>query len=150
MDAFPFKREEWQAVRDSALPVLNATSAEDDILYESHFIELQSVLHTLRGRYGDHPVLLETEADFTNDSQTRRTLYEQARDIAIDHRLPTASIRVALAGVLLDDFNAVDAARDELTACRQEIFETGDEWEQSNWKELMLRCNFGTTNDARE
>lgn len=140
MDAFPFTREEWQAVRDAALPVLNATSAEDDVLYESNFIELQCVLHTLRERYGDHPVLLETEADFTHDSDTQRTLYEQARDIAVHHRLPTASIRVALAGVLLDDFNAVDAARGELTACRQEILDSGDEWEQSNWKELMVRA----------
>jgi hypothetical protein len=140
MEAFPFTRAEWQTVEDAALPVVKATFAEDEVLHESCFIELQCVLHSLRGRYRDHPVLLETEADFTGDPDVQRELYEQARDVAVQHGLPTASIRIALASLLLDDFNAIDAARDELTACRQEILDSGDEWEQSNWNELMLQA----------
>jgi hypothetical protein len=39
--------------------------ADDRILAASTLAELQAVVADLRLRFGDHPVLSETEADFT-------------------------------------------------------------------------------------
>ena len=64
VDDFPFSDAEWEAVRLAALDVVNAAFAEDRTLAAAAFVELQAVLADLRARYGDHPVLAETEADF--------------------------------------------------------------------------------------
>lgn len=82
MEAFPFSKDEWQAVRDAALRVLNASMADDTLTRASHFLEFQQVLVDLKKRHGNHPVLLETEADFTEDTAGAICLYRQARDAA--------------------------------------------------------------------
>jgi hypothetical protein len=47
-------------------------------------VGLFDVLAGLRARHGDHPVLLETEADFTEDDEVRLALYQQAVPSAND------------------------------------------------------------------
>jgi hypothetical protein len=64
MDALPFSDAEWDAVVAMSRAVVNATLAEDRVLAASALVELQGVLADLRARYGDHPILAETEADF--------------------------------------------------------------------------------------
>ena len=75
VEAFPFSEAEWAAVREAALPVVNAALADDAVLQASHLVGLMEVLAGLRARYGDHPVLLETEADFTEDDAESAALY---------------------------------------------------------------------------
>lgn len=134
MKAFPFTEAEWAAVKDAALPLVNAGLTDDPVLCSSLLIGLLDVLAGLRARHGDHPVLLETQADFVEDNAERVALYRRAAGVAAAHGLPTLSIRLSLARLLLDR-GAPGAAREELLACKGELGE-GDESERSAWTTL--------------
>jgi hypothetical protein len=138
MEAFPFTEAEWAAVGDAVLPVVNAELADDPIVRASHLVGLLEVLAGLRARYGDHPVLLETEADFAGDDSERVTLYRRAASIAAAHGLATLSIRLSLARVLLD-LGKPEAALAELLACEGELGEN-DESERTSWAELVAEA----------
>lgn len=138
MEAFPFTEAEWAAVREAALPVVNAGLADDLVLRSSHLIGLLDVLAGLRARHGDHPVLLETQADFAEDDADRIALYRRAAGIAEANGLPTLSIRLSLARVLLDD-GEPEAALAELLACESELAE-GDESERASWAGLAAEA----------
>src|SRR5262249_3140678 len=100
---------------------------------------LLDVLANLRARHGDHPVLLETEADFTENDEVRIHLYRRAARTAAEHGLPTLSIRLSLAQTLLD-LNRPVEAREELTACREEL--TGaDESDRESWSGIMAESS---------
>ncbi|MDY3557282.1 hypothetical protein R5W24_006470, partial [Gemmata sp. JC717] len=88
MEPFPFTEAEWDAVKAAALPVLNASLADDPALHDSCLIGLMDVLGGLRARHGDHPVLLETQADFADDGPERVALYRRAVAVAEAHGLP--------------------------------------------------------------
>ena len=139
MKAFPFTEAEWAAVGEAALPVVNATLADDAVLRVSHLVKLLDVLARLRARHGDHPVLLETEADFAEDDAERLTLYQRAVSTAVAHGLPTLSIRLSLAGLLLE-MGQRGAARDELLACEGELWD-GDDSERASWAELVAQSS---------
>lgn len=141
MEAFPFTETEWQGVMDAALPVVNASLAEDAGLHASHLAKLLDVIDRLRERYGDHPALLETEADFTDDREARIALYRRAIDIATRHGLSTRSIRLSLARVYLDSGRPGLAAA-ELAACEPEMADA-DEGEQAEWSTLDVEARLG-------
>ena len=113
MEPFPFTEAEWDAVSQAALPVVNADLADDDALRAAHLVGLLDVLAQLRDRYGDHPILLETQADFVEGPGQRFALYQQAACNAVANGLPTLSIRLSLARLLLE-LGQPSAARDEL------------------------------------
>jgi hypothetical protein len=140
MDAFPFGTADWSRVKEAALPVVNATFAGDSLLRESLLVELRRVLWELRDKYGDHPVLLETEADYIDDPGERRALYEVAGRTASDNGLPTYSIRIALARLLLDEFRLPAQAARELRECEPELATHADESERKEWAELLDQC----------
>ena len=134
MEAFPFTEAEWEAVKDAALPVVNAGLADDPVPRASHLVGLLDVLARLRTRHGDHPVLLETQADFAEGDAERVALYRRAAGIASAHGLPTLSIRLSLAELLLELGRPVEAG-DELVACQHEL-PNGDESDRASWAEL--------------
>lgn len=140
MESFPFTAQEWSKVQQVTHKVLNATLADDDLLRASHFVALQSVLDELRRNYGDHPILLETEGDFSDDPRQQRELYRRAIWLAEENTLPTLSIRISLARVLLQDFGDPDEAARELTACEYEWRISDDQSERRNWAEAMSEC----------
>jgi hypothetical protein len=70
VEAFPFTESEWASVQEAALLVVNAALVEDPVLRASHVSGLFDVLVDLRVRHGEHPVLLETQADFAEDDRT--------------------------------------------------------------------------------
>ena len=96
MEEFPFTEAEWATAREAIWGIVKAGSIEDTVVEASCLVELLEVLTTLRKRYGDHPVLLETEADFIDDESERIELYQRAIDIAIEEGLPTETIRESL------------------------------------------------------
>lgn len=140
MEPFPFSRHEWERVSEAARAITNATLADDDVLRASQFIELQTVLDDLRARHGEHPVLIETEADFEDDVVRQLSLYRAAVQLAEQHDLPTLSIRIFLARVLLEAFDDSKAAARELEACRGELATNGDDWDRKEWSELLGLC----------
>jgi len=137
VEAFPFTNSDWSSVEDAAWSVVNASGADDEVLCASHLIEFFDVLERLRAKYGDHPVLLETQADFVEDDSERIVLYRKAASIAVSYGLPTLSIRLSLAKVLLDS-NEHDNAQKELRACEGELNEA-DDFERESWGELFAK-----------
>ena len=140
MESFPFTDAEWQTVQDAAFPVVNATFADDNVLRESHFQKLAEVLSGLRQLHGDHPVLLETLADFTDDDAERVRLYRQAIDIAVRHGIGTWTIRLSLSDALIWQRETA-AARVELETCRDEVATLGDESDRKKWEQLRAACS---------
>jgi len=140
MDAFPFTDDEWNLVIEASWAVMDATLADDSVLRQSLMIELEGVLGKLRDRYGDHPVLIETEADFQDEPIQQIELYRYALKLAVQHELPTYTIRISLAGVLLDDFGDSEEAAIELAACRDELDSLTDDWYRKQWSDLLSRC----------
>ena len=140
MQEFPFTAEEWDELKGPALAAVNARLAEDDVLRASAFVDLQEALAALRARHGEHPALLETEADFTEEPGEQVELYRRARDLAVAHRLPSLSIRLALARVLLDDLGRPAEARAELLACEDEVRKHDDESERQDWQMTLDRA----------
>lgn len=134
MDEFPFTESEWAAVSDATLSVVNAVLADDATLRASLYIRLLDVLNGLRVRYSDHPVLLETEADFANDEGVRVDLYRRAVSLATTHQLPTLSIRLSLARTLAELGRVTEAAA-ELSGCIDELPD-GDDADRASWSEL--------------
>ena len=139
MEAFPFTEEEWEAVREAARGVINSRKTEDAELRAARFADLQSVLRWLRGRHGDHPTLLETEADFSTSPSTAAGLYRRAEQEASARGLPALSIRLALARVLVNELGKPDAAREALLACREELT-YASERHCETWTRLFAEC----------
>jgi hypothetical protein len=136
MEEFPFTSDEWHRVTIATGAVLNATLTDDPTLRSSAFLGLQDVLAELRQIHGDHPVLLETEADFSDDATSRRALYLEAIQLATQHGHPTRSMRLALTVLLLSGFHDRAAAAAQLEACKQE-FPLMDNDEKQQWFKLL-------------
>ena len=105
-------------------------------------VGLVEVLAGLRARHGDHPVLLETEADFTEDDGERVLLYRRAMGVAEANGIQTLTIRLSLSRLLLDT-GQHEAARDELLACEGELPD-GDESDRASWAELVAESRHAT------
>lgn len=144
MDAFPFTNADWERVKDASHPVLEARLADDDAVADSMFLTLRETLHDLRCKYGDHPVLLETEADFCDDSGDSIRLYKVALNLARKNSLPTASICLSYARVLIEDASNPGEARHVLESCREEVNASEDESDTTEYEELMTLL--GSTN----
>ncbi len=148
MDAFPFSELEWERVSQATLAVLNATLADDHALRQSLVIELKFVLDQLRFQHGDHPILLETEADFANDDHHRLQLYERAIKLACANDLPTYTIRISHAELLHRLGHGGEAKR-QLESCQAEVDRIGDAGEQLQWRNLNDCCESSCDDDSR-
>jgi hypothetical protein len=140
MDVFPFTKEEWQSVQDASYALVVASEENDAVLLASCKEELFAVLADLRNRHGEHPILLETEADFEDDATTRCEKYRSAIRLAENHIQPTYTIRLSLAGVLLRDFDDPSRALKELNPCKSELMRNADAGEKKEWTELFQEC----------
>lgn len=138
MEQFPFTEEEWRQVQDAATAIVDASSMEDLALGASRTEDLNEVLVALAGKYGEHPVLLETEADFAGGVEERIHLYQRAKRLALAQQLPTYSIRTSLARVLIS-VGRYDEARADLLACESEIRNDADRSELHEWEGLMAQ-----------
>lgn len=140
MEEFPFTEREWNRVNDAAAAIVNASLADDGILSASLQAEMHEILNDLQLKYGEHPVLIETQADFTTDRAERVALYQQALRIAKAHGLPTYTIIISLADVLIDEMGELKAAREELLSCQAEIEACDDDFDQERWRGLLAKC----------
>jgi hypothetical protein len=135
--AFPYSEREWKRVRRAATALVNATLADDDVLRAVCFARLRRVLKRLRVKHGEHSVLYETEADFSNEPSRRRALYLRALALAQRDRLPTFTIRLSFASSLLYERADKNQVVEQLVACKDEVEELGDDYERREWTELM-------------
>lgn len=146
VEAFPFTDAEWDALKPVVESILNASLAEDEALAASLRVELLGQVDHLREQYGDHPVLLETAADYTDDGAERVTLYRRAAAIAQEHGLPTLSIRTALAFALMN-LGEPAAALEELQTCGGEAASASGQ-ERAEWAEKLQWAAEYTADDA--
>jgi N-methylhydantoinase B/oxoprolinase/acetone carboxylase alpha subunit len=137
MEEFPFTEEEWRRVDRATTALTNATLANDEIWHASASRRFRRVIRDLRKEYGDHPVLMETWADFLGSPERKRRLYCRAIRISMQHRLPTLTIRISYARLLFDSFHDSPNAIVQLQRCEREVLEVGDEYDKSSWNELM-------------
>lgn len=137
MEKFPFNRREWKAVRAAAEAVAEATAPSQRTV---RFAELRAVLEKLRDTHGDHPVLIETEADFTTDPAAAAKLYRAAELYAAANELPTLSIRLSLARLLVEELENPQEARAALIACRDELPDAAAA-ECEAWNALLAECD---------
>jgi hypothetical protein len=140
MHRFPFSKKEWRSIRDSAKAVAEAAHAGETDRRATRFVELQMLLKGLRDRHGDHPALLETEADFMPDAPTAVAMYQKAGETAALHGLPAPSIRISLARLLLHEMADPSGARDTLMAGRAELVDARSV-ECSAWAALLVECD---------
>jgi hypothetical protein len=147
MERWPFTREEWDTIDEAARHIVNASFLDDEILRDSAYAALVEHLEQLRSAHGDHPVLLETLADFCDDPLEQLALYREAIQIALDHDFQTLTIRLSLANVLIEDLHDHHAARRELDACTNEAATTDDASDREKWQELHAKLRSSTQPD---
>jgi hypothetical protein len=135
----PMTSDELYAVRWAAGAVTRAARAGDVEGRAALFADLQSVLADVRQRRGDHPVLWELEADFTPEPDEAADLYLRAEQAASDAGLPTLSIRLSLARLLLKELACPVEARDALLACRKELPDASEK-QSAAWARLLADC----------
>jgi hypothetical protein len=140
MEAFPFRRREWAAVQQAARAVADAALGASPSRRASRFADLCALLGDLRERYGDHPVLLETEADFTVVATSAVALYRRAELLAAAHSLPALSIRLSLARLLVEELGQPGPAREALLACRDDLPDASVA-DCAAWTALLAECD---------
>lgn len=142
LEPFPFTDAEWEPVETTALALANAAVADDEVLRASLRVEIVDLLNRLRERHGEHPFLLELIADYTEDEADRVTLYRRAAEIAVTHDLPTFTLRLSLARLLLE-LNEPARAVAELRACEASIH-SRSESERTEWLNLFEEAEWQT------
>jgi hypothetical protein len=139
MKELPYTTEEWEPVRWAAGAITEAANADDPTGRAARFADLQSLLSELQQRHGDHPLLWETEADFTPDAAAAAELYRVAESLAVASNWPTLSIRLSLARLLSEELGEPAQAREALLACRDEL-PWARETECQLWANLLAAC----------
>jgi hypothetical protein len=137
-----FTSEEVRAIWLAARAVTDAADAGDPAGRADRFADLQSLLTGLRARYGDHPTLLETEADFTPDPWAAIALYVRAACAALAHGLPAPSVRQSLARLLVKVMGRPEMAWQVLDARREEAPDGGGP-DAATWAALLAACPDG-------
>lgn len=74
--------QDWERVIDKACDIANATENEEDPMFAVHLEGMMTLLDELEANYGPQSQILATRADYVDDFSERRTLYQQAFDLA--------------------------------------------------------------------
>ena len=139
MKKLPYPTNEWEPVRWTAGAITEAATAGDATARAARFADLQTLLGELQQRHGDHPLLWETEADFTPDAAAAAELYRVAESLAVAAEWPTLTIRLSLARLLSEELGEPAQAREALLACRDEL-PWSREADCQSWANLLAAC----------
>ena len=139
MKNLPYTTAEWDAVRLAAGAITEAADAGDAAGRAARFADLQTLLGEIQQKHGDHPLLWETEADFTPDPAAAADLYRVAEALAVADNLPTLSIRLSLARLLAEELDRPAEAREALLACRDEL-PGARRPDCQAWSDLLAAC----------
>lgn len=72
----------WDNVHAISCDVANAAMAGDVVLFDVHRTHMFTLLDELESEFGIHPIIMSTRADYMEDGQQRRRLYEAALKLA--------------------------------------------------------------------
>jgi len=138
MDKFPFSKDDWGEIVDIECDMANFLEREDEDSPEL-FSKFLGIIKKLENKYGRHPVLLETLADFTDDPEESKKLYTEALEIATKNGLPTITIRISFAESLIDYFDNNAYALQILKSADNEIKQHTDEWNVKEYYRLKRK-----------
>lgn len=97
MAEFPCTKEEWDLVVRLSARFVNDYYKRNPVEKDALRTELLDMLHGLRKKYGDHPAILETIADYTKDESEQIEYYNLACAAAAANSMPTIGIKNYLA-----------------------------------------------------
>lgn len=140
MKEFPFLKHEWRRVTEASSILTDAVRMSDDLLIETNRRTLHIEIRRLIKKYGRHPVLQETLADFTTDPSRRVRLYRSAIKVAKRCHLPSGTIEMSLARVLAEDFSDFGEALRLLDECKPFVFGSDDDFEKNEWRDIESVC----------
>jgi Ni,Fe-hydrogenase I large subunit len=145
MDKFPFSKDEWGEIEDISYEMVNSVYMYDKVSTEI-FSKFLAIIKKLETKYGRHPVLVETLADFTDDPKERKKLYTEALEIATKHGLPTISIRNTFATLLIEEFQDHSMANQILEPTDREIEQHDDELDIAEYYRLKRKLTIKLCN----
>ncbi|MCL4849142.1 MAG: hypothetical protein KJ066_21525 [Acidobacteria bacterium] len=122
---------DWQRVHSLAVEVANAE--EDSSREREARTALKSFLAELRGRYGEKPSILATEADYASDPNESRGLLVRAYELAtaLSDVSSLKEISLSLADLHVTELHDLDEARHWLAISRQWIDATKElDWDE--------------------
>ncbi len=78
------RRQDWERVVAKACDIANATISDQDPMCAVHVEGMMRLLDELEVKYGPQSRILATRADYLDSFSERRSLYEQALELARD------------------------------------------------------------------
>ena len=133
---FPFSPSEWQTVTNQFYEFTRDDASQR--LSENRRT-LRKILAALYEKYGEHPLLIETEANWLVDSPHKKlSKFRHAEYLAQAHGLPTYSVRLSIAELLLTLDKPRDAV-DAIRSCESELFSV-PWYEQNDWHRLLEKA----------
>src|SRR5688572_21558293 len=109
---------EWEHIKEITLKITNAVLAGDEVLHAVYFDELFSYCEQLFEKHGQHPMLLATLADFTDDPGASLDYYSRASSEASRRGMPINTIHVSWAEALLHHAGDPSTAVSILEQCK--------------------------------
>jgi hypothetical protein len=137
LEDFPCEAGEWARVKEITLGIVNATLADDDVLARAGFLELEECSNALISKYGSHPVLLETLADFAPDPEMQLELYRKASEESLTRKRPIHTIHVCWGRILIEECRRPEEALRILEACSRDVEVLADEDEKAEYCRLL-------------
>jgi hypothetical protein len=134
----PLEASEWARVTEITLAIVNAALADDEALARAKYLELEEYSSGLLAKYGDHPVLLETLADFCPDVVEQLELYRRASEEASARKLPLHTIHISWAGVLIEDAGRPEEALHVLEMCSRDVDLHAEDGERVEYDRLVV------------
>ena len=82
MNLYPITKEAWARVHQKACDIANASLMEDEIMGRVQTMGMKEVLDELEEKFGVHPAILATRADYVDDPAERLRLFTEALALA--------------------------------------------------------------------
>lgn len=130
---------DWDRVKELAVAIVNATQ-DDEEGGEEETIALMGFLDGLEAKYGPHPGIISTRADFLSDPDEAVRLLEQAYTLAVERRDARSRLYIAdtLAGTFIRELEDADSGETWLRRVAEELKNTGDESDITSYEELRV------------
>jgi len=128
---------DWERVKELALAIVNASEGDEEGGVDET-ASLMSFLDRLEQKYGAHPGILSTRADFLSDPDEAVTLLEQAWGVAVNRRDARSRLYIAdtLASTYIRELEDAQAGEKWLDRVAQELKSAGDETDITSYQEL--------------
>ena len=80
----PITKEAWDRVHEKALDIVSAFQSDDSTMHATYTAQMMILLDELEANFGEHAMLYDTRADYTDDCATAISLCTKAHELAIE------------------------------------------------------------------